>query len=226
MRYAIKFKKTGLAAYVGHLDTQRLWTRLLRMAGVDIAYSQGFNPHPKISLASPLSLGFESKGEYLEFVSTKKLDSEALAAKLKQSLPVGFELTSIFAREESYPKSLAYYSHFSTYSIHTDNFLGLEEKLADFLLKRPIILTKTSKKTGKLRDIDLCPQILELSTASVYNKKVLFFAKLLAENNNTLNPTALLDLFYSTCNESFEISQSRIVRLDIFGKDGKSLLEY
>ncbi|MDR3225186.1 MAG: TIGR03936 family radical SAM-associated protein [Clostridiales Family XIII bacterium] len=66
MKLVIKFMKLGRMAYISHLDLQRAMLRGLRSVGLTPLYSQGFNPHPKLSLALPLSLGFESLCEYLE----------------------------------------------------------------------------------------------------------------------------------------------------------------
>ena len=51
MRYRIKFAKDGLAVYISHLDLMRTWERALRRAGLRLAFSAGFNPHPKMSFA-------------------------------------------------------------------------------------------------------------------------------------------------------------------------------
>jgi uncharacterized protein (DUF2344 family) len=66
MKLVVRFMKLGRMAFISHLDLQRALLRGLRSAGLAPAYSQGFNPHPKMSLALPLALGFESLCEWLE----------------------------------------------------------------------------------------------------------------------------------------------------------------
>jgi radical SAM-linked protein len=66
MKLVVRFMKLGRMAFISHLDLQRALLRGLRSAGLTPAYSQGFNPHPKMSLALPLALGFESLCEWLE----------------------------------------------------------------------------------------------------------------------------------------------------------------
>ena len=63
-KYTIVFSKTGLVKYISHLDMLRLFKRAFRRAGIELAYSQGFNPHPKMGFAQPLSLGYEAEAEY------------------------------------------------------------------------------------------------------------------------------------------------------------------
>ncbi len=53
MKIRIKFKKTGIMRYIGHLDVMRYFQKVNRRAGVDIAYSAGFSPHQLMSVASP-----------------------------------------------------------------------------------------------------------------------------------------------------------------------------
>lgn len=66
MNVRIKFSKFGALKYVGHLDFMRYFQKAIRRAGIDITYSQGFNPHQVMSFAMPLSLGTTSDGEYLD----------------------------------------------------------------------------------------------------------------------------------------------------------------
>ena len=56
-RYVIKFSKEGNIRYISHLDLLRLFKRSFKRVGIKLQYSQGFNPHPKMSFAQPLSLG-------------------------------------------------------------------------------------------------------------------------------------------------------------------------
>jgi hypothetical protein len=82
MKIVIKFMKLGRMAYISHLDLQRAILRGLRAAGLTPVYSQGFNPHPKLSLALPLSLGFESVSEYAEAEIEDSKDSLAALADI------------------------------------------------------------------------------------------------------------------------------------------------
>jgi radical SAM-linked protein len=59
-RLRIRFSRGEEIKYISHLDLMRLWQRALNRAGLEIAYSEGFNPHPRMSLAAPLALGVTS----------------------------------------------------------------------------------------------------------------------------------------------------------------------
>ena len=71
MRIRIKFTKQGVIKFIGHLDLMRFFQKAVRRAGIDIAYSGGFNPHQLMSFASPLGVGLTSNGEYLDIILSK-----------------------------------------------------------------------------------------------------------------------------------------------------------
>ncbi|MCG8483536.1 MAG: TIGR03936 family radical SAM-associated protein, partial [Clostridia bacterium] len=88
-KYLIKFSKIGNMKYISHLDLMNVFQRVFRRAGIQLVYSQGFSPHPKISIAHPLSLGIESIGEYMEFELVNHWDTQELLLTLNKQLPKG-----------------------------------------------------------------------------------------------------------------------------------------
>ena len=73
MKVRVKFAKYGALRFIGHLDVMRHFQKVIRRAGIDIAYSTGFSPHQIMSFASPLGLGMYSRGEYMDIeVHTRK----------------------------------------------------------------------------------------------------------------------------------------------------------
>lgn len=95
MRIRITFAKTGDMRYTGHLDLHRTWERTLRRAQLPLAYSQGFNPHPKINLASALPLGFTGEAEVVDVWLEQDLPLEAVEADLKRAAPPGIDIRLI-----------------------------------------------------------------------------------------------------------------------------------
>lgn len=96
MKVRITFKKTGVMRYISHLDLQRAFTRALVRSGLDITYSEGFNPHPKIAFAIPLSMYQESICEVVDFGVNTQLDTDLIASSLAAALPKGVEITDCF----------------------------------------------------------------------------------------------------------------------------------
>ncbi|MEH0827396.1 MULTISPECIES: TIGR03936 family radical SAM-associated protein [unclassified Micromonospora] len=88
MRYA----KRGPLRFTSHRDFARAFERALRRAGVPIAFSQGFTPHPKISYASAAPTGVASEAEYLEIGLREQVDPEQLRAALDAALSPGLDV--------------------------------------------------------------------------------------------------------------------------------------
>ncbi len=89
------YEKTGMAKFISHLDTVRCITRAMKRAGVPIWYTEGFNPHAFLTFAMPLSLGFESYCETVDFRLTKDVDLAELTEKLNHALPVDITVKKI-----------------------------------------------------------------------------------------------------------------------------------
>lgn len=66
MNIRVRFRKYGVLKFIGHLDVMRYFQKAIRRADIDICYSEGYSPHMIMSFASPLGLGLESDGEYMD----------------------------------------------------------------------------------------------------------------------------------------------------------------
>ncbi|MBR5337299.1 MAG: TIGR03936 family radical SAM-associated protein [Lachnospiraceae bacterium] len=76
--------------YVGHLDTMRYFQKAVKRAGLDIAYTEGFSPHPVMSFALPLGVGVTSEGEYMDIKVNSSLSSAESVAALNRVMTEGF----------------------------------------------------------------------------------------------------------------------------------------
>jgi len=95
MRLRITFAKTEAMRYTGHLDLHRTWERALRRAGLPLAYSQGFKPHPRIVLASALPLGCTSQCEIVDVWLEEPLPLEQINDALQGAMPPGLQVLEI-----------------------------------------------------------------------------------------------------------------------------------
>jgi len=94
-RIRITFSKGEEIRYLSHLDMMRLWKRSLRRANLPLAYSQGFNPQPKISMAAPLPVGFTGEEEVIDILLERPVSPLSLARSLKEQLPLGLALKEV-----------------------------------------------------------------------------------------------------------------------------------
>jgi radical SAM-linked protein len=95
-RLRIRFCRGEEVKYISHLDLMRLWQRALNRAGVPLAYSEGFNPHPRISLAAPLALGVTSEAELMDIVLTRWSSPHAFTESVSRQLPRGIEINQVY----------------------------------------------------------------------------------------------------------------------------------
>ncbi len=85
------FTKEGVSIWSSHLDLMRALMRSFRRAGIELKHSQGFTPHPELSILMPLSVGVESRCEIAEFALAEgcEIPAEEIAARLNPVLPAG-----------------------------------------------------------------------------------------------------------------------------------------
>src|SRR5690349_18696157 len=91
-RIRITFTKQGALRYTGHLDLHRLLERAARRAELPLAYSQGFHPQPKISIAAALPLGFASRAEVMDMKLENEIEISNLPSRLNATLPSGLQV--------------------------------------------------------------------------------------------------------------------------------------
>ena len=94
-RLRIKYAKRGRARFTSHRDFGRAFERALRRAGVPMAYSSGFSPHPRISYANAAPTGAASEAEYLEIGLAAACDPAAVQAALDAALPPGLDIVEV-----------------------------------------------------------------------------------------------------------------------------------
>ncbi len=93
----MRFRKGERLRYISHLDVLRHWERALRRARIPLSYSQGFTPHPKITFAAPLPLGFVSEAELMDVLLDERVDPEEFRERVSRQTPP--ELAILEVRE-------------------------------------------------------------------------------------------------------------------------------
>lgn len=183
--------------YISHLDLLRLFKRSFKRVGVKLQYSQGFNPHPKMSFAQPLSLGYAASAEYLEFDTTEPYNTDEIIEKLNSVMPEGLNIISC----EVLPvggKTLAALTEAADYEICiplADCFQGdIGELIRSYMKQEQIKITKHQKKTGKDIEVDIRPMILDMA-GMVDNNNITLTVKLAAGSTANLSPEILLSTF-------------------------------
>ena len=96
-RITFTFAKKGTMKFISHLDLMRLFMRAVRRAALPIKMTEGFSPHPKISLKRALKLGVESDNEEATFVLRETISPQEFKQRLQKQLPEGIIIKEVVA---------------------------------------------------------------------------------------------------------------------------------
>lgn len=116
-KYVLTFSKTGIICYTSHLDIMRMFNRAIKRAGIRLSYSQGFNPHPKMGFAQPLSLGYSGLKELMELETEEDYGPEDIKERLAKLMPAGIDISGCERRAGEGKKTLAAMTVAARYSI-------------------------------------------------------------------------------------------------------------
>lgn len=216
-RYVIKFYKEGYIRYTSHLDILRLFKRSFKRTGIKLQYSQGFNPHPKMSFAQPLSLGYSSISEYLEFETAISYAQDFIKEVLNSVMPEGLGILSCEELKSS-GKTLAAITESASYEIIIPgNYIDLDISsiLDKYLLQDLILVKKFQRKTGKEVEMNIKSMIKEIS-GNVDDNYIMLNVLLSAGSKENLSPELVLSSFCNFSEIVYDRSEIEIKRTEIY----------
>ena len=207
MRIRITFSKTGALRYIGHLDLHKLWERTSRRAGLDLMYSQGFHPQPKIQLASALPLGFSSTCELIDMWINGEVELETLPARLAKAVPPGLSIQKVEYVEEKSPP-------LQTQVISTEYDITLPESLDMEIIKNSVSAclqaeTLPRERRGKTYDLRPLIEAMELGQRDAQGR-VHLSMQLAAREGATGRPEEVLDVLGISYEET-RVERSRML---------------
>lgn len=161
-KYRIKLTKSGILRYFSHLDWQNTFFKALARSGLNVAFSQGFNPSMKVSMGVALPLFVESECELVDIELHDDLKIQDLQLKLEKVLPAGCEILKIEKLDKS-AKAIDNIVQWAEYEIKLfdnalHNFKSLSYNMNRVLSSEEILLTKKNKK-GFLKTTNIKPAI-------------------------------------------------------------------
>ena len=152
------YNKLDQARFFGHLELANIFARAMRRAGIDVAYSKGFHPMPRMSFDDPLPLGMESECEKFRIHLEKQFEDTQLKAILNEHLPIGLCIRSCRAYQKNAP---AVEPVTDGYRINTNDVIIDQERLTEFLNQEQWPYLKKRSK-GRTRQMDLRSAVKEL----------------------------------------------------------------
>ena len=219
MRMLIRFGKNARLRFISHLDLQRLFKRCIKRAGIEVAYSNGFNPHEKINIVHPLSLGFETDLDYFEIDTQKPYPEDQMVESMNLALPEGIRFT--FCRE--IPHSSRNSSSIAECSLYEAVLPSSQNLNIDgFIIQDRVSILKKDKKTKKMVEKDVKDWIgrIELLEETQTGSRLSLLLR--SAPNETLNPVNLLESLCAFSGCPFDRESVRVTRKDLFArKDGE-----
>lgn len=221
MKIRIKFAKEGTMKFIGHLDIMRYFQKVMRKADVNIRYSEGFSPHQIMSFASPLSVGTESRGEYVDI---EVLDTDSSGEMLKRINAVmadGMEALSYRLLPDTAANAMSIVAA-ADYKVRfrkgyePEDWQEFVAGLQEFLNQEEILIMKKTKK-GE-RELNIRPMIYALSP--VADEEPAIFMKIASGSAANLKPEAVIQAYKNSRGEDLAPFALLITRTEIYANTG------
>ncbi|MEW6327095.1 MAG: TIGR03960 family B12-binding radical SAM protein [Thermodesulfobacteriota bacterium] len=147
-RIRIYYGKLEQARFLSHLEITRIFSRALKRAGINLAYSKGFHPMPKMSFSSALPVGTESMAEYVDLTTGGAINPDDLASCLQKEMPEGL---IIYSAEKALKTSAS--AETSYYRIRSDNAVFTTGSIQCFLSAENLPIEQKRKESTRRVDI-------------------------------------------------------------------------
>ena len=152
MKIRVRFSKQEQMKFIGHLDMVRYFQK-----EIDVAYSEGFSPHQKMSFAAPLSVGVLSKGEYFDMEVNSTLSTKEAIERINEQNVEGVKVLSYKLLPDNAKNAMAVMSA-ADYFVYTDIFT--DDDITGFINQDSINVIKKTKKSEK--EVDIKPLIYSI----------------------------------------------------------------
>ncbi len=229
MRVRVKFEKTGIMRYVGHLDLMRFFQKAVKRSELPIRYSEGFNPHQIMSFASPLGVGLTSEGEYMDIDLKSEVSSADGLSRLNENMVEGLAITGFKYLPDDAEKCMSAVtaaSYLVTYkdskddACYIDNICDLKVKF--FNEAHAINIVKKTKK-GE-RELDLKPLIYRFNIEVKDGVPVYDFL-LSSGSTDNIKPELVVKAFHEFLGlPEFDDLSLDIKRIDMFTGEPDNLV--
>lgn len=207
----IRFEKKGPARFISHLDLSRVMSRAIRRASLNLWYTEGFHTHPYLVFGQPISLGYASACEFMEFRMLDETETNKIQQKLQAQMPPGIQILSCYE-----PLSKLSEIRFAAYDLlfTADDPNAFSQKLMSLLSMDQIPISKKSKR-GET-EIDLKLHIYQ-NRLKFLETGVCFSAVLPCSNDFSVNPILILHALKQ--HQNIEASDVQISKTEVYRKD-------
>ncbi len=223
-RYGLSYRKEGMARYLSHLDLLHTFEKAMRRARLPLAYSQGFNPHPKISFASPLSVGIVGLDEYFDLELLEFWEPDRLIAALNAQLPPGLKINLAFVLAEhiSLMAETAWAEYQARFKLKPEPDVEQLSELVQAYLTQPSIVVARSTRAVRQSKGQIPPQAYDirpgLQSLSLKQEPDGFILTFVVKCGSEINirPAEVLDSWLEF--NGLSVSDLELMRTQLWGK--------
>ena len=203
MKVRVKWTKTGVLKFIGHLDVQRYFQKALMRAELPVSFSKGMSPHQIMSFAAPLGLGMTSEGEYADISFDWTYSSEEMLSRINAVMNEGISVLEFKEIDEKEKNCMAvtaaadYLVTFREGYYYKDAFL---KRTQPFSMQEKIPIVKKTKRSEK--EVDIAPMILDIREyesepllPGLPLKQEGIFMKLVTGSAENLKPQLVMEAF-------------------------------
>ena len=191
----VKFFKVGKLQYISHLDLVRTMYKIIVRSGLPMKYTEGFNPKPKMSFASSISVGNESLCEYMDLHLTESVSPVAAMERLNNEMTDEMQVTECYYPTTKFD-AIRWFSY--TYRIKTGGAShALAQKISSALTCGDIEITKKTK-SGEEKRVNIRP-LIRSADVSFEDGRIVIRAVLSASQSAFLAPEHIVKYLRSAC---------------------------
>ncbi|MCX6356571.1 MAG: TIGR03936 family radical SAM-associated protein [Candidatus Aureabacteria bacterium] len=207
------YSKEGLIKFISHLDIIRLWQRAFRRAGVQVAVSKGFSPHPVMSFGPPLPVGVAGREELLDVALVQGQGEALTAERLQGSLPGGIGVRGLKAVPDT-AASLCATIDRAAYEVEFEPEYGAEVRARVEAARAAVNLISRTTRQGGERVKDIRPLVHALSVEDQADGTVILRCTVSVGVGGTCNPYELLEAVLGWPGE--RVKQQPVTRTALF----------
>ncbi len=191
MLIRMQFCKTREGRFLSHLDLMHTWERVIRRSQLPLAYSQGFNPHPKINFASACAVGTTSDGEYMDMELTQELPVEQVEEMLQAVMPPAFRVSAMKVVSGKAPSLMSIIQR-ARYVLQLElveeaTQEQLDAALENFWQQEEIVIYRYKKNSKDKKPVNIRPGVYELELTAE-GKNALLHIQVQSGNEGNIRP--------------------------------------
>lgn len=187
----MQFCKTREGRFLSHLDLMHTWERVIRRSQLPLAYSQGFNPHPKINFASACAVGTTSDGEYMDMELTQELPVEQVEEMLQAVMPLAFRVSAMKVVSGKAPSLMSIIQR-ARYVLQLELVEEVSQEQLDaavenFWQQEEIVIYRYKKNSKDKKPVNIRPGVYELELTAE-GKNALLHIQVQSGNEGNIRP--------------------------------------